>query len=53
MPVINAEERTDLQNCMHQIISSLPRIGLMRLPRLKRSTSGRICRSVSGRFGGC
>lgn len=23
MPVINAEERTDLQNCMHQIISSL------------------------------
>ena len=34
-------------------ISSLQRIGLMRLPRLKRSTSGRICRSVSGRFGGC
>ena len=23
MPVINAEERTDLQNCMHQIISYL------------------------------
>ena len=34
-------------------ISSLQRIGLMRLPRLKPSTSGRICRSAFGKSGGC
>ena len=33
--------------------SSLQRIGLMRLPRLKRSTSGRICHGAFGKSGGC
>ena len=34
MPVINAEERTDLQNCMHQIISSLLQMRNMHLKYL-------------------
>lgn len=29
------------------------KVGLMRLPRLKRSISGRICRSAFGKSGGC
>ena len=39
------------QSSVEHII--LKRIGLMWLPRLKRSTSGRICHGAFGKSGGC